>query len=197
MSYKILLVINAFHNLNVQQMNVVTTFLFNFLDETIYIEQPHYFTKGLKVCHLYKALYGLKQSSQIWYMTLMDFLHKLGFHKSKSDHKVFISENQFIFLTVYVNDLLLFSLNTMRLDEIQCQLSSQFKMTDFNEIFHYLDMEVNIIDNFIFIHQITYIKKILNHFKIFNCNSVSIFMVTDLLSTLDPFITNASSSQKK
>ena len=47
MSYKILLTINAFYNLKIQQMNVVTAFLFDFLNETIYIEQPHYFTEGL------------------------------------------------------------------------------------------------------------------------------------------------------
>ena len=104
-------------------MNVVTAFLLGFLDETIYVEQPHYFTEGLKVCRLCKALYGLKQSPWVWYMTLMDFLHKLGFHKSKSDHEVFISENQSIFLAVYIDDLLLFSSDTARLDKIQHQLS--------------------------------------------------------------------------
>ena len=197
MSYKILFIINAFHDLNVQQMNVVTAFLFGFLDETIYVEQPHYFTEGFKVCHLCKVLYGLKQSPQIWYMTLMNFLHKFGFHKSKSDHEVFISEDQSIFLTVYVDDLLLFSLNTMRLDEIQCQLFSQFKMTNLDEISHYLGMEVDVTDDSISIHQTTYIKKILNHFKMFNCNSVSIFMMTGLLSTLGPSTINASSSQKE
>ena len=132
-------------------MNVVTAFLFNFLNEIIYVEQPHYFAEDLKVCHLYKALYDLKQFSQVWYITLMDFLHKFGFHKSKLDHEVFISENQFIFFAVYVDDLLLFGLDTMRLDKIQHQLFSQFKMTDFDEISHYLDMEVDVIDNSIFI----------------------------------------------
>ena len=58
-------------------------------------------------------------------------------------------------------------------------------------------MEVDVIDDSISIHQITYIKKILNHFKMSNCNSVSISMVAGLLSTLDPSITDASSSQKE
>ena len=61
-SYKALLAISALHGLNIQQMNIVTTFLLGFLDETIYVEQPHYFTKGLQICHLCKALYSLKQS---------------------------------------------------------------------------------------------------------------------------------------
>ena len=85
----------------------------------------------------------------------------------------------------------------MRLDEIQCQFSSQFKMTDFSEIFYYLSMKVNVTDNSIFIHQITYIKKILNYFKMFNCNSISTSMMTGLFSTLDPSTTNALSLQKE
>ena len=58
-------------------------------------------------------------------------------------------------------------------------------------------MKINITDDFIFIHQTTYIKKILNHFEIFNCNSVSTFIVTGLLSTLDFSITDVLSSQKE
>ena len=197
MSYKTLLAISAFYGLNIQQMDIVTAFLLSFLDETIYVKQPHYFAKGLQVCHLHKALYGLKQSPWVWYMIFMDFLHKLDFHRSKSDHEVFISENQSIFLAVYVDDLLLFGLDTMRLDEIQHQLSSQFKMTDLNEISHYLGMEVDVTDDSISICQTTYIKKILNCFKMFNCNPASIFMMAGLLSTLGPFTTDASSSQKE
>ena len=70
-------------------------------------------------------------------------------------------------------------------------------MTDFDEISHYLNMKINVIDDFIFICQTTYIKKILNYFKIFNCNPVSTFIMTGLLSTLDSSTTDASSSQKK
>lgn len=44
-------------------MDVVTAFLYGFLDEVLYIEQPHLFeTDGNKVCKLLKALYGLKQA---------------------------------------------------------------------------------------------------------------------------------------
>ena len=70
-------------------------------------------------------------------------------------------------------------------------------MTDFDEIPHYLNMKVNVIDNSIFICQITYIKKILNCFKMFNCNSVSTSIVVGLLSTFGPSTTDVSSSQKE
>ena len=130
-------------------------------------------------------------------MIFMNLLHKLDFYKLKSDHEVFISENQFIFLAVYVDNLFLFGSDTIKLDEIQCQFSSQFKMTDLGEISHYLGMKVDVTDDSISIYQTTYIKKILNHFEMSNCNSVSTSMMTGLLSTLDSSITNASSLQKE
>ena len=101
MSYKALLTINVFHGLNVQQMDIVTTFLLSFLNETIYVKQPHYFAEGFQVCHLCKALYDLKQSPRVWYMTLMDFLRKLGFHRLKSDHEVFITDDWSIFIAIW------------------------------------------------------------------------------------------------
>ena len=70
-------------------------------------------------------------------------------------------------------------------------------MINLDEISHYLGIKINITDDFISICQIIYIKKILNHFKMFNCNPVSTPMMIDLLSTLGPSITDASSSQKE
>ena len=45
------------------QIDVITAFLYGFLDKLIYIEQPHLFNTEIdKVCKLIKALYGLKQA---------------------------------------------------------------------------------------------------------------------------------------
>ena len=63
MLYKTLFVINTFYNLNVQQINIVITFLFNFLNETIYIKHSYYFAEDLEIYYLYKVLYNLKQFS--------------------------------------------------------------------------------------------------------------------------------------
>ena len=58
-------------------------------------------------------------------------------------------------------------------------------------------MKVDVTDDSISIHQITYIKKILNCFEMSNCNPVSTSMMTGLLSTLGSSITDASSLQKE
>ena len=133
-------------------MNIVTVFLLGFLNEIIYVEQPHHFAEGLQVYCFHKALYDLKQSPQVWYMTFMNFLHKLDFYRLKSNYEVFISKDQSIFIAVYVDDLLLFGSDTMRLDKIQHQFFSWFKMTNLDEISHYLDMEIDVTDDSIFIY---------------------------------------------
>ena len=67
MSYKCLFGISVKRGYKIRQMDVVTAFLYGFLDETIYVEQPHFFELNSDVvCRLRKALYGLKQAPQVW-----------------------------------------------------------------------------------------------------------------------------------
>ena len=64
-SIRMMLAIAAVRNLEVHQMDVITTFLNGEFDEEIYMEQPECFStlrKEKKVCKLVKSLYGLKQA---------------------------------------------------------------------------------------------------------------------------------------
>ena len=50
-------------NLEVEQLDVKRTFLYGYLEEEIYMQQPEGFVKSGKehlVCRLKKSLYGLK-----------------------------------------------------------------------------------------------------------------------------------------
>ena len=62
MAFKILFTIATFFDLDIEQMNVKTTFLYRLINQLVYMEIP----KGKKsednqnmVCKLLKALYGL------------------------------------------------------------------------------------------------------------------------------------------
>ena len=124
-SYKTLIGISAKRGLSIRHMDVVTAFLYGYLDEEIYIIQPTLFEVAggeQKVCLLRKALYGLKQSPRVWYQTLLDFLQKIGFKHTESDHGVFVSEDMFI--AIYVDDLFIMGKDTLKLQQLQAELKS-------------------------------------------------------------------------
>jgi hypothetical protein len=69
-SYKILMTINIIRELQIRHMNVVIAFLYELLDEDVYVIQSHMFEFGRDeddtlVCKLKRALYDLKQTSKM------------------------------------------------------------------------------------------------------------------------------------
>ncbi|XP_044717375.1 reverse transcriptase (RNA-dependent DNA polymerase) domain-containing protein [Hirsutella rhossiliensis] len=106
MSYKAIFAIAAALDLELEQMDVKTAFLYGNIDGEVYLEQPPEFDDGTgRVCKLNKALYGLKQAPRIWYQTLTTFLEGLGFYPLTSDVGIFVKGHTYI--AVYVDDLLI------------------------------------------------------------------------------------------
>jgi hypothetical protein len=67
-SYKSLMTISTIRELQIRHMNVVTAFLYELLDEDVYVIQPHMFEFERDedlVCKLKRALYDLKQASKM------------------------------------------------------------------------------------------------------------------------------------
>lgn len=66
MSYKALFAVAAALDLEIEQMDVKTAFLYADIDYEIYVEQSHHMSDGnSRACKLRKALYGLKQAPRI------------------------------------------------------------------------------------------------------------------------------------
>ncbi len=199
MSYKSLLAVGVKRGYLIRHMNVVTAFLYRFLDQVIYIEQPHLFTTKLdKVCKLIKALYGLKRAPHVWYKPLVEFLKKLGFVRLELDHEIFISKDKQLFIAVYVDDLLFFGANISRLEDIQQKLRDQFKMTDLGDISHYLGMEVDyVVGEKITLCQSTYLKKVIDQFKMTGCKPSIVPMKPGVANSLLPNNRNADKATIK
>ena len=142
MSYKSLFAIAAALDLEIEQMDVKTAFLYGTLDEDIYVEQPHGFDDGTtKVCKLNKALYGLKQSPRVWYQTLSTFLKSKGYNPIDADHSVFTKDGK-TFVAVYVDDLLLCGPDMEIINTLKRDLSSVFQMVDLGPAHYYLGMSI-------------------------------------------------------
>ena len=141
MSYKSLFAIEASLDLEIEQMDVKTAFLYGRVEEDIYVQQP----TGLgdnsgRVCKLNKALYGLQQSPRIWYKTLSDFLVSKGFKAVDADNSVF--QRGTTYIAVYVDDLLLIGPESTILHEIKLELARKFSTTDLGPVAFYLGMSI-------------------------------------------------------
>ncbi len=193
MSYKCLFAVGVKRGYRIRHMDVVTAFLYGFLDEVIYVKQPHLFATGLdKVCKIIKALYRLKQAPHVWYKTLVKFLKKLRFFRLELDHGIFVSMDKQLYISVYVDDLLIFGSDIARLEDVQQKLRDRFKMTDLEDISHYLGMQVDhIVGERITLCQSIYLKKVLGRFKMSECKPASISIDPRVANTLLPYDGNA------
>lgn len=94
MAFRVLFAIAAFYDLDIDQMDVKTAFLYRDIDQLLYVELPKGYYKDQEhmVCRLNKALYGLKQSPRLWYERMSSFLlKKLGLSRINANHSIFIT----------------------------------------------------------------------------------------------------------
>jgi hypothetical protein len=92
-------------------MDVNSAFLNGYINEEVYVEQPHGFEDDKKpncVYKLRKAVYGLKQAPRAWYERLRDFLPSKEFKMGRVDITLFtkkIGQDLFL-LQIYVDDII-------------------------------------------------------------------------------------------
>jgi len=82
-------------DLEIEKMDVKTTFTHGDLEHEIYMKQHEGFVlKGKKylVWKLKRSLYGLKKSPRMWYQNFNTYIFSLGFVGSKVDHCIYSKE---------------------------------------------------------------------------------------------------------
>ncbi|GJT26008.1 retrotransposon protein, putative, ty1-copia subclass [Tanacetum coccineum] len=85
---RILIVIAAFYDYEIWQMDVKTAFLNGYINEEVYIEQPEGFVSQKfpnRVCKLKHSIYRLKQVSRQWNKRFDDEIKKFGFSQSRDE----------------------------------------------------------------------------------------------------------------
>jgi Reverse transcriptase (RNA-dependent DNA polymerase) len=132
-SLRIILALVAHYNLKFHQMNVKTVFLNGNIDEIIYMKQPKNFETGdpkSMVCRLKKFIYGLKQVSRQWYLKFHNIVSSEGFKPNLVDECIYFKfcGSKFIFLVLYMDDILLASNDKNILHQTNKFLFSKFEM---------------------------------------------------------------------
>ncbi|KAK5773528.1 hypothetical protein PVK06_049834 [Gossypium arboreum] len=147
-SIRALLGIVAMHDLELEQLDVKTAFLHGELEEDIYMQQPEGFIVSEKedyVCLLKKSLYGLKQSPRQWYKRFDSFMTSHDFKRSSFDSCVYFKKNSdgsFVYLLLYVDDMLIAAKDKREIRKVKAQLSEEFEMKDLGPAKKILGMEI-------------------------------------------------------
>ena len=103
-----------------------------------------------------------------------------------------MSADKQLFIPVYVDNLLIFGSDIARLEDVQQKLRDRSKMTDLGDISHYLRIEFNhVVGEKITLCQSTYLRKVLNRFKITEFKPASVPMNPGVANSLLPYDGNA------
>ncbi|KAM1561756.1 hypothetical protein ACFX1Z_004844 [Malus domestica] len=180
-SMRVIMALTAHFDLELHQMDVKTAFLNGDLYEDIFMVQPPGFVKRGKedmVCKLQKSIYGLKQASRQWFLKFDQVVTSHGFIENKMDDCIYlkIRGSRFIFLVLYVDDILLASSDRQLLNETKHMLSTNFEMKDLGEAYYVLGIEI-VRDRqrrCLGLSQKGYIERVLNRFNMEHCNKADV-----------------------
>ena len=177
-SLRIIMALVAHYDLELHQMDVKTAFLNGNLEEEIYMDKPEGFSvKGKEhmVCKLKKSIYGLKQASRQWYLKFNDTITSFGFQENTVDRCIYmkVSGSKFIFLVLYVDDILLATNDLGLLHQTKKYLSQNFEMKDMGEATYVIGIEIfrDRSQGLLGLSQKTYINKILERFNMEKCSA--------------------------
>ncbi|KAF1322235.1 Integrase catalytic core protein, partial [Globisporangium splendens] len=162
----------------VDQLDVVTAFLYDEMKELVYILIP----EGMEVeadfdcLELLKSIYGLKQASRVWNETFDEYVRSTGFEVSKFDPCLYIKRtgNHCVLLLVYVDDVIVTRSSADPIAEAKSQLKKRFEMTDSGACKFVLGIElVDHEDGGVTLCQRRYIDDILKRFGMQDCKPVA------------------------
>lgn len=175
-----LLTISGIKNMQVKHLDIKTAYLNGHLEEIVYMKQP----KGFEdkehpefVCRLKKSIYGLKQSARAWNNKITEVLTAGGFKRGSADSCIFSKKilDNFIYVLIYVDDILIAAYVEQQFEEVEKLLSDNFETKIIGDIKYYLGIEVERNKNGIFyLHQQNYIEKILKFFNLENAKTSKI-----------------------
>ncbi|GJT07476.1 retrotransposon protein, putative, ty1-copia subclass [Tanacetum coccineum] len=132
---KILIVIAAFYDYEIWKIDVKIVFLNDYLDEDIYMVQPEGFVDPnipRKVCKLQRSIYSLKQASRSWNKRFDEEIKKFRFAQNLDEPCIYqkASGSNFIFLILYVDDIIIMGNHIPSLQSVKSYLGKCFAMKD-------------------------------------------------------------------
>uniref|UniRef100_H3H6A2 Reverse transcriptase Ty1/copia-type domain-containing protein n=1 Tax=Phytophthora ramorum TaxID=164328 RepID=H3H6A2_PHYRM len=140
--------IAAEEDMEAENVDVDTAFLYGDVEEELYMDQPDGFEDQVnptKKCLLMQVLYGTKQAARQWNSKLNKHLEGQGFHRSAADPCVYVrrSDSKFSIIIVYVDDIMIFSRTKAEIGEIKKALKREFSIKELGELKYCLGIEIH------------------------------------------------------
>ena len=182
MAFRVLFAVAALFDLDIDQIDMKTAFLYRLIDQLVYKDVLKGSETGANqgmVCKLPKAFYCLKQSPRLWYKRLSDFpLQKLGLARINADHSIFVTPaglDKPIVNTLLDDIKIMATKNSEMIARVKSELAAAFSMVDIWPTSFYLGLKVECDrgKRTIKLLQPAYIDKILSRFHLDKANSVA------------------------
>ena len=161
--------------LKVRQLDVKGAYLNGKLIQPIFMEQPIGFDdeSGL-VCLLIKSIYGLKQAGHVWNIEFDYVMRRHGFQPLILDPCTYIlwDGDQFIIVTIWVNDLLLFAMADKLIERTKVNLEAKWELTDLGKPVKIVGIEIALSNHSVTISQCRYLESVLQKEGIEHANPV-------------------------
>nr|GEW92269.1 retrovirus-related Pol polyprotein from transposon TNT 1-94 [Tanacetum cinerariifolium] len=192
---KIFLAFSSYMGFIVYQMDVKSAFLYDKIDEEVYVSQPPSFIDPKfpnKVYKVVKALYGLHQAPRAWYATLSTFLVQSRYRRGLIDKTLFIKKDKkdIMLVQVYVDDIIFGSTKESWCDEFEALMNTRFQMSSMGELTFFLGLQVKQKEDGIFISLDKYVTEILKKFDFMSVKTASTPIETKKPLVKDPEAAN-------
>ncbi|GJV72248.1 putative ribonuclease H-like domain-containing protein [Tanacetum coccineum] len=148
----------SYMGFTIYQMDVKSEFLYDTIEEEVYVHQPPGFVDPAhpnKVYKVIKALYGLHQAPRACYETLSSFLMENGFRRGTIDKTLFIKKKKsdIMLVQVYMDDIIFGSTKKSMCTEFEECMHKRFQMSSMGELTFFLRHQVKQQPDGIFISQ--------------------------------------------
>jgi hypothetical protein len=147
-SIRLLTIICATLDLEMDTVDVTTAFLLAPLKEDIYINIPDGYPNsndsnlGGKVIKLQKSLYGLKQAPHDWNQEINGYLLSIGFKPTISDPCFYVGTVNGVkcYLLLYVDDMVIATKDRTNMQQLKKTINAKFPIVDNGPIEFFLNM---------------------------------------------------------
>ena len=179
-SVQTVIALAAKHDLKLHQLDITMAFLNGELNVDIYMKQPERFevkSKEHRVCNLNRNLYGLKQSPRCWNEALNSQLKKMDFKQLENDHCIYTqaSGGEIFIAAVYVDDIILASKSSTRIQEFIKSISESFDIKDMGKLHYFLGVKIAYSGSGkIWIGQPAYTVEVLKRFQMENSKPTAV-----------------------